>query len=64
MPEKFTKAEVDFESPAGGKDQCRDCVHFEAPNRCEIVEGRIDPEDWCSRFRRKSRLAKAFKARM
>lgn len=34
-----------------GEDRCRNCVHFESPNRCEIVDGLIKPNYWCNKFR-------------
>lgn len=60
---KLAKPEVSFEHPAGGKDHCADCKHFETqgPHTCEIVAGRIETQDWCDRFKRKSRIAEAMK---
>jgi 8-oxo-dGTP pyrophosphatase MutT (NUDIX family) len=48
---KLEKVEVDY-SEGKGEDRCKHCNHFEKPNACEIVEGRIDPEYWCKRFER------------
>lgn len=51
---KFTKAEVDFEHPASGMDLCRRCVYFQpATKSCRIVEGLIQPNDWCNKFQEK-----------
>jgi phage-related protein (TIGR01555 family) len=52
IPEKLSKASVHFESPAQGKDHCRDCVHYlSAKTQCQIVEGTdIFPKDWCEEF--------------
>jgi hypothetical protein len=56
---KHTKAEVDFESPAKGMDQCRDCEHYIYGTRgCELVKGTIQPGDWCRLFERIERVAK------
>jgi hypothetical protein len=49
---KFTKAEVEFEHPAKGKDRCGDCIHFAGHNSCRIVAGLIYPRDWCNQFER------------
>lgn len=49
----LTKAEVDFEHPAKGDHHCSECRHFAAPHACRVVEGRIDPGDWCKRFEAK-----------
>lgn len=48
---KTTKAAVHY-SPGMGTTRCKNCVHFEPPHRCEIVEGAISPEYWCEKFRR------------
>ena len=28
--------------------QCSQCLHFQAPNACAIVNGEIKPEGWCA----------------
>jgi hypothetical protein len=45
----LTKAQVEFEHPAKGKETCGDCKYFETrhPQGCEIVEGEIYGVDWC-----------------
>jgi 8-oxo-dGTP pyrophosphatase MutT (NUDIX family) len=48
--EKRPKPDVGFEHPAKGTDHCADCTHFEAPDACELVEGRVQPRDWCKMF--------------
>lgn len=57
MADKVTKASVNY-SRGMGNTRCRNCVHFEKPNACELVSsdgpptpGRIDPEYWCERFK-------------
>jgi 2'-5' RNA ligase superfamily len=51
ISKKFSKPEVDFESPAKGPHHCSECVHFLATaESCEIVTGKILPGDWCKRF--------------
>jgi hypothetical protein len=48
------KEQVKFEHPATGMDICRQCVHFlKEKNRCEIVSGSVQPEDWCDRFKKR-----------
>jgi hypothetical protein len=48
---KVSKPSVNY-SPGMGATRCKNCAHFEAPNRCEIVMGLIDPDYWCRRFER------------
>jgi hypothetical protein len=47
---KHTKEEVKFEHPAKGLNHCKDCVHWNAPNRCKIVEGKVMGVDWCDKW--------------
>lgn len=51
MAEKHTKEEVDY-GKGMGTIRCYLCEHFEPPDACELVEGRIRPEDWCKLFER------------
>jgi hypothetical protein len=34
---------------------CGICAHFEKPDACKIVAGRIDPQKWCKYFERKKK---------
>ena len=47
---KQPKASVDFEHPAQGVDHCAECQHFVNPDACALVEGRVQPRDWCRLF--------------
>lgn len=47
---KRPKSEVNYEHPAQGPDHCSQCVHFEPEHACELVDGQIEPEDWCRLF--------------
>lgn len=42
---------------SGGKmnAHCGICAHFRAPESCEIVAGRINPQAWCRYFEKKAR---------
>lgn len=50
---RYSKAEVGFEHPAKGRDDCDDCVHFQGRDNetCELVKGEIQAEDWCRKFK-------------
>lgn len=51
---KFTKREVGFEHPAKGSDHCMECEHYEpGRDKCQIVAGEIQPQDWCRKFEAK-----------
>ncbi len=47
---KLAKLDVDFEHPARGRHHCAECRHFDAPEECRIVAGRVLSRDWCKRF--------------
>ncbi len=49
---KVSKTAVAYEHPAAKAQHCGICEHWEPPRSCEVVSGRIRPEDWCKRFRR------------
>jgi hypothetical protein len=49
---KISKYEAQYETHASGKDQCRDCTHFDAPNGCTKVQGDINAGGWCKLFER------------
>jgi hypothetical protein len=50
---KFTHAEVKYEHPANGMDQCKNCVHYLGVNDCELVKPPIRAEDWCQKFKKR-----------
>ena len=44
-PQELVKYQA---TPKDGK-ACKECMHFIAEtNECKTVEGKIDPEGWCS----------------
>jgi High potential iron-sulfur protein len=56
---KLTKKEVDY-SKGTAEKHCGICHHFrkyghDHSGKCAIVEGEIDPEDWCKRFEKSLR---------
>lgn len=51
---KESKREARYQNHPHGRERCGRCVHFLAPNGCEIVEGRISPRGWCRHFEAKA----------
>ena len=37
------------ETPKNGQ-KCADCLQFEAPDKCKVVDGKISPNGWCAAF--------------
>lgn len=55
----YTKESVNFEHPATGMDHCSNCRHYRGNSHsCTIVEGVIEPGDWCEKFEAKGKMAK------
>jgi len=38
---------VGYQSKPMGKAECANCINFEAPSSCKVVEGVIAPTGWC-----------------
>ncbi len=50
---KATQAAVKYQDKPQGDQQCDNCVHFEAPSACKIVEGPVSPKGWCAVWAKK-----------
>lgn len=46
-PAKVSQASVQYQTQPKGEQKCANCMHFEGPNACKLVEGEISPEGWC-----------------
>ena len=44
---KLTQVSVKYQQQPKGDQKCATCVQFVAPNSCNLVEGKINPEGWC-----------------
>ena len=40
------------DSPKDGQ-KCADCLYFQAPGSCAVVDGAISPNGWCSLYNKK-----------
>ena len=47
---KISKAQVKYQNKPKGKQHCAVCVNFIAPHSCRLVEGKINPNGWCTLF--------------
>jgi hypothetical protein len=52
--QKISKSEAKYQDKPNGSEHCQKCQHFQAPNRCELVEGGISPNGWCEHFKAKN----------
>lgn len=54
-PTKVPQASVQYQTQPKGEQQCSGCQHFiAASNTCELVEGQISPNGWCSLWLKKA----------
>ncbi|HEY4152148.1 MAG TPA: hypothetical protein VGM38_02390 [Pseudolysinimonas sp.] len=61
--EKQAKETVDY-GKGMPSSHCSICKHFQAPDACALVEGDIDPDDWCKLFEKEARGDAATTPRM
>lgn len=46
---KVTKIAVKYQEKSTNGKKCKECLHFLADtNECKLVEGKINPEGWCT----------------
>jgi hypothetical protein len=51
---KARKVDMKYQDKPNGDQVCAACIHFQAPNKCEIVEGTISPAGWCIEYQKKT----------
>ncbi|MEW5251309.1 high-potential iron-sulfur protein [Microbulbifer sp. 2201CG32-9] len=47
---KASKEAVQYQETPKNGQKCKDCQFWTEPNGCQVVEGEISPEGWCSLF--------------
>jgi hypothetical protein len=48
---KVTKLAIKYQEKSTTGKKCKECLHFlAAKNECKLVEGKINPEGWCSYY--------------
>lgn len=52
--QKVPKATVKYQDHPHGDQQCSKCRFFIKPHSCQLVEGKIYPDGWCTLFQAKS----------
>lgn len=48
-PGKIKPAEAHY-GPGHAHSHCALCAHFRAPNRCDVLQGSVQPNGWCEYF--------------
>jgi hypothetical protein len=49
--EKRTKIDVAYTTAGTKSEHCSICDHYIAKDKCEVVQGTINPGGWCKLFR-------------
>lgn len=53
--QKVSQASVQYQTQPKGDQKCSGCQHFIAEsNTCQLVDGQISPEGWCSLWAKKA----------
>lgn len=50
---KATQKDVAYQNTPKGDQRCDNCMQFEAPSSCKVVEGTIAPSGWCGAYVKK-----------
>ena len=50
---KADKKSMQYQDQPKNGQECDQCVYFQAPNKCGIVDGDISPKGWCLAFNKK-----------
>jgi len=52
--QKAGKEAVKYQDSPKDGQKCADCLYFQAPGSCAVVEVAISPNGWCSLYNKKS----------
>ena len=47
---KAKQSLVQYQDKPKGHQQCDNCLHWEPPDSCKVVEGKINPKAWCALY--------------
>jgi hypothetical protein len=50
---KVSQKAVKYQDTPKGEQHCDNCLHFEAPSSCKLVDGAISPQGWCMIYAKK-----------
>ena len=50
QPKKMAQKLVQYQQTPKKDQKCSTCLQFVPPDSCKLVEGKINPEGWCSLF--------------
>ena len=51
--QKASKGDAKYQDSPKDGQKCDQCVYFQAPNKCGVVEGDVSPSGWCAMYNKK-----------
>jgi hypothetical protein len=51
---KVPQKAVAYQEMPKGTQRCDGCTSFQPPGSCKLVDGKINPQGWCSLFMKKT----------
>ena len=48
--QKVSQADAKYQAQPKGQQRCDNCLNFQAPNACKLVEGEIISNGWCQLY--------------
>jgi hypothetical protein len=54
LAQKASKESMQYRDKPNGDKQCNNCAQFIPNNSCQIVEGTVSPQAYCSAWQKKS----------
>lgn len=52
--DKMAQSAVAYQASPQGAEACENCLLFEKPAACKVVEGNISPGGWCKIYAKKT----------
>ncbi len=51
--QKASKGDTKYQETPKDGQKCSDCVYFQTPDKCGVVDGAISPNGWCALYNKK-----------
>lgn len=50
---KFTQQQAHYQPVPRSGDRCQNCVQWQPPASCQVVDGQVSPAGWCILYKAK-----------
>ena len=50
LDKKLDKDNAKYTDSSTTQEHCSDCMMFISPDKCDLVDGNISPEGWCTHY--------------